>query len=236
MSDRTGSQSGGKQRRAEVVYQRLRAEIFNGSLAPGQRLKFPDLCANYGISVGVAREVLTRLAAERLVVPQAHQGYTVIELSEAELTDLTTARIHLESLVFAESVRNGDTAWEANVLGAHHLLAGTELPTDMGSEAMQEWSRVHEAFHRALLAACPSARLQEIAGTLRSETELYRRWAGQFGNEPDRNLAAEHAALAEAALARDPERSAELLRDHIAHTTQVLLSGVDSADQAPSDR
>ncbi|MEV5706183.1 FCD domain-containing protein [Actinoallomurus sp. NPDC052274] len=235
MADRASGEGGSKQRRAEQVYQRLRADIFNATLAPGQRLKFPDLCATYDISVGVAREVLTRLAAERLVVSKAHQGYTVVELSGDELADLTTARVHIESLVFRESVLHGDASWEAQVLAAHHLLSRTPLPTDVGSDAMQEWSRAHEAFHQSLLGGCPSRRLRETAQTLRDEAELYRRWAGPLGTEPDRDLAGEHKALADAALARDADRAATLLRDHIAHTTEILISGVTAASPGNGD-
>ncbi len=214
----------GKQRRAEEVYQRLRGDIFAARLQPGQRLKFAELCATYDTSVGVAREALTRLAAERLVIARDQHGYTVVEFSEPELTDLTAARIQVESLVFRESVLHGNAEWEASVLARHHLLARAPLPTDMGSDAMQNWSQVHEAFHRSLLAGSPSRRLQEIAESLRDEAELYRRWAGSLGHEPDRNLSEEHRALADAALARDADGAAEIMRDHIAHTAQVLLS------------
>ncbi len=206
------------------MYRRLRGDIFAARLQPGQRLKFAELCAAYETSVGVTREVLTRLAAERLVVPRDQQGYTVAEFSEPELTDLMSARIHLESLVFHESVLHGDAVWEANVLARHHLLDRTPMPSDMGSAAMQNWSQAHAAFHRSLLAGMPNMRLQETAEALRDEAELYRRWAGSLGHEPDRDLAAEHRALADAALARDADRAAEALRDHIAHTTRVLMS------------
>ncbi len=222
----------GKQRRAEEVYERLRGDIFAARLQPGQRLKFAELCAAYDTSVGVAREALTRLAAERLVVPRDQHGYTVVEFSEPELTDLTAARIQVESLVFRESVLHGSAEWEANVLARHHLLTRAPLPTDMGSEAMQNWSQVHEAFHRSLLAGSPSRRLQEIAESLRNEAELYRRWAGSLGHEPDRDLPAEHRALADAALARDADGAAEVLRDHLAHTAQVLIS--DSLIHSPN--
>ncbi|MGK5533959.1 GntR family transcriptional regulator, partial [Streptomyces sp. URMC 129] len=59
--------------RAGEVYARLRADILGGGLLPGRRLKFPELCARYGTSVGAAREALTRLVAEGFVTTQSHQ-------------------------------------------------------------------------------------------------------------------------------------------------------------------
>jgi len=102
----------GKQRRAEEVYQRLRGDIFAARLQPGQRLKFAELCATYDTSVGVAREALTRLAAERLVIARDQHGYTVVEFSEPELTDLTAARIQVESLICSLARRYQPT-WAA---------------------------------------------------------------------------------------------------------------------------
>jgi DNA-binding GntR family transcriptional regulator len=139
-----------------------------------------------------------------------------------------------------ESVLHGDVVWEAEVLAAHHVLSKTPLPADPRSDAMQQWSVAHEAFHQSLLAACPSQRLRRAAETLRDEAELYRRWSGLY-SEGLLGDPGGHAAMAEAALEHDVDRAVELLRDHIAHTVQILVSGfeasagesIDLSTQAP---
>jgi DNA-binding GntR family transcriptional regulator len=45
----------------------LRAAILSGEPRLGQQLKFPDLGARYGFSVGVIREALIRLTERGLV-------------------------------------------------------------------------------------------------------------------------------------------------------------------------
>lgn len=215
-----------KRTRADEVYDRIRADIFAAELAPGARLKFPELCVRYDTSVGVAREALARLAADRLVRPQTRQGYTVAELSAESLTDLTMARVEIEGTAFRHAVLHGDVTWESEILAAHHILA--RIDPDRGhapADVLDQWFAAHEVFHRALVSSCPSHRLVEIAQGLRDETELYRRWAGPLGNEEDRDVAGEHRTLLEAALDRDADRAEQLLRDHIAHTTQVLIAG-----------
>ena len=223
-----GSSSG---TRADELYERLRKEIFTARLKPGQRLKFPDLCRQYDTSVGVAREALTRLSAERLVTLQAHQGYAVASLSVDELTDLTAARVELEGLTFRRSMLCGDELWESNVVAAHHLLLLRERQV-AGKARGDAWYLAHEAFHTALLAGCGSRRLMAITQGLRAETELYRRWSAPLLAENERDPAAEHEALADAAVSRDVERGVELLRDHIAYTTQMLLSAAASTDSS----
>lgn len=222
--------------RADAVYARIRADIFAAKLTPGQRLKFPDLCATYDTSVGVAREVLARLAAERLVKAQAHQGYTVAALSVEELTDLTTARVELESLTFRRAMLDGGDQWESRVLASHHLLSRRQNACDRaGGELDEAWFQAHEDFHYALLSGCSSNRLLETTKALRAEAELYRRWSGPLGSHEERDLASEHQGLADAALAHDIDLGVALLRDHIAHTTQVLLTGVDACESVASD-
>jgi DNA-binding GntR family transcriptional regulator len=212
--------------RAGELYERLQRDIFTGRLEPGRRLKFPELCAEYGTSVGPVREALTRLTAERLVTLQSHLGYTVAPLSADELTDLTTARVEIESLAFRRAILAGDEQWESDVVAAHHMLALREREVVATGTRGDPWFAAHESFHAVLLVGCGNRRLTEMAQELRAETELYRRWAAPLLEEHERDPAAEHKALADAVTTRDADRGAELLRDHIAFTTQMLLGGL----------
>jgi DNA-binding GntR family transcriptional regulator len=228
------TKSGDAPTRSDALYRKLRADVLGGRLAPGQRLKFAELARRYDTSVGTAREALTRLVTEGLVRTQSHQGYMVTPLSCAHLAELAQARAEIESLVLRLSVREGDMRWEAQLVGAHHLL---ERTTYIGSEdpdrPTDDWAAVHAAFHQALLAGCRNQRLLDAATTLRHEAELYRQWSVSIGREPNRDLPGEHRALLEAAVDRRVEPAAELLRDHIAHTAQVLLDGAGEEPLAP---
>lgn len=226
------AKSGGATR-TDGVYQRLRTDIFGGRLVPGERLKFPDLSQRYGTSVGAAREALTRLVAEGLVTSQSHLGYAVRSLSHEDLADLTRARVEVEPLVLRLSVREGDVAWEAQAVAAHHVLDRT--PHDRGDpdHPADAWSAAHAAFHAALLAGCGNRRLLATATALRAEAELYLQWSVTYGGEPDRDVATEHRAILEAAVGRDAAKAEGLLRDHIAHTAELLIScAVDERNPA----
>lgn len=212
--------------RADGVYRRLRADILGGRLIPGQRLKFPELSQRYETSVGAAREALTRLVADGFVRTQSHQGFTVTPLSHEGLAELTRARVEIESLVLRLSVLDGDMAWEAHTVAAHHMLERTPfLDQDDADHPSDAWAAAHAAFHTALLAGCGNRRLLAMARGLREEAELYLQWSVSFGREPDRDVAGEHRALLDAVITRDAGRAADLLRDHIAHTAQLLIRG-----------
>ncbi|WP_037363059.1 GntR family transcriptional regulator [Amycolatopsis orientalis] len=224
----------GETTRAEGVYQRLRADILGGRMVPGQRLKFPELCERYETSVGAAREALTRLTAEGLVKTRPHLGYTVTPLSHEDLADLTKARLEIESLVLRLSVVEGDVQWEARAVAAHHLLERTPFTDPADPDRPSDaWVAAHADFHLALFDGCSNRRLVATARGLREEAELYRQWSVSFGQETDRDLPAEHKAILEAALARDADLAAERLRDHIAHTAQLLISCAEDEPNRP---
>ena len=219
------------------MYRRIRGDILGARLVPGARLKFPELCDNYGVSVGAAREALTRLAGEGLVTTQAHHGYMVSPLSHSDLADLTHARVEIESLVLRLSVEEGDVLWESRVVAAHHVLERAPFvdPEDP-DHPTDQWAAAHAEFHGALLAGCTNRRLLDTAQALREEAELYRQWSVSFGQEPDRDIAGEHRALLEAAIGRRAEEAASLLREHIAHTAKLLISVAVDAPSPAQER
>lgn len=91
--------------RASVVLQRLRSDVLNGRLAPGSKLGFAELGARYNVSSGVLREVLPRLVEQGLATSEAQLGFRVIDVSVDNLTQLTDARVAIETLRSAKRSR-----------------------------------------------------------------------------------------------------------------------------------
>ncbi|MBO9577905.1 MAG: GntR family transcriptional regulator [Microbacteriaceae bacterium] len=217
---------------AIAVRDKMRADILGARLKPGQRLMFAELSERYGVSVGVTREALTWLSSQGLVKATAHQGYMVTPLTMAELDALTEARLLIESEVLKLSIRNGDTEWEGLIIAAHHVLSRTPSSaegSDPNDDAAQDaWAEAHAAYHEALLSACGNPRLMQIVRTLSEEAALYRRWSISLGHI-NHQAAAEHRALLEHCLAREPEEAAEALRQHVSHTRQMLMEYITEA-------
>lgn len=217
--------------RQEEVYLRLRGDILGGAVRPGERLRFNDICAQYGVSVGVMREALSRLVEQGLVTVTHQSGYSVMSLSPQDLEDLTFARKAIEGLAIRHAVTLGDVTWESNVLAVHHRLAA--LPH---AEATDEWAAVHREFHETLLAGCGNEHLTDVATQLRDSAEVYRRWSLAFADSTERDIPGEHKAIVDAVMAGDADLAAGRLEAHIALTTRLLLasSGLSWAATTPA--
>ncbi len=190
--------------KAERVYSQLRADILAGRHLPGQRLRYTDLCERYRTSMGVLRESMLRLAEQGLVKGEPQQGFQVVSLSAADLRDLTDARRELETLTLRHAIADGDIEWESRLIAAHHRLSrASQLDPDDPERLSDAWVAAHAEFHNTLLDGCANQRLKNIAASLRDSAELYRRWSVPLGHNNDRDVAAEHAEILAAVLARE---------------------------------
>ncbi|MCD4525014.1 GntR family transcriptional regulator [Nocardioides sp. cx-173] len=213
----------------QEVYDRLRQELLQGDLAPGAKLRITEIAGRYRVSPSVLREALTRLAEQGLIVAMPQRGFAVMELSVADLEDLTRARRLVEVMALRESIADGDLAWESSVLAAHHRLQRTPMTNDDGHAAAL-WVQAHRDFHHVLLAGGRSARLTDIANGLRDCSTLYIHWSRELARDDLRDVAAEHQEIAELTLARDADRAADALAQHIERTTVALVRYAEARD------
>ncbi len=211
--------------KAERVYDELRGDILAGRLSPGQRLRYAELCEQYETSMSVLREGLLRLAEQGLVKGEAQQGFQVVSLSYEDLVELTDARREIETLTLRRAIADGDIEWESRLIAAHHRLSRTpQLDPGDRARLSDAWVALHAEFHHTLLDGCANKRIKLVGAALRDSAELYRRWSLPLGHADDRDVAAEHAAILDATLARDADRAVSELASHIEATTASLLT------------
>ncbi len=216
----------GGETQTDRAYQSLRNDILTGALSAGSNLQFAQLRENYGHSMGVLREALTRLAAEGLAIKKSQHGFRVIELTLKDLNDLTDSRILVEVEVLRASIGSGDLDWETGVVSAHHKLERTQKHIDDDPNTVTDaWAASHQAFHVALLAGCQNERLNAYAESLRASAELYRRWSMPFEVEP-RNVDKEHKELRDLAVARDVNGACKALTQHLSFTRDLIVRGM----------
>jgi DNA-binding GntR family transcriptional regulator len=208
--------------KTDDVQRQLRADILNGRLAPGSKLPFAVLRKRYQCSTGVIREALPRLVGEGLVTSEPQLGFRVVAVSVDDLRQLTESRVIIETMVLRRSIEEGDVAWEARIMGAHHVLASLPMLTGDGTVSL-DWTAAHADFHAALLEACSNTRLRNIANLLRDCAEVYRCWSHTSDQPHERDIPAEHRRILEAALNRDADAAAAALTRHIELTTEILL-------------
>ena len=202
----------------------IRRTILQGTWSPGERLQPTTLAVQFATSTTVIRESLTRLAGEGLVLIRPNRGFFVAELNLRELADITELRCVTEALASRLSVERGDLAWESELIAAHHTLAQTpRRRSDNPDYVNEEWSKAHREFHLKILEACDCTPMVRLSSNLADSTELYRRWAAPSSAAGGRDVENEHKMLLEAALNRDAETLAKLLRKHYEATVQVVM-------------
>ncbi|MCR6628694.1 MAG: FCD domain-containing protein [Magnetospirillum sp.] len=199
-------------------------QILSGRLAPGTRVELRMLSARYQMAASEWTEALARLSLAGLAVPAGDQALRVAPVSLADLEDLTSTRILIEGAALRAAIGAGNAAWEDGIRTAYAQLAELDPLLAQGAPP-PGWEDANRIFHQALTAACPARRLLHFAGQLYLQHERYRRLSTARPHSL-RDVAGEHRALHEAALARDADRAERLLADHIQRTATIAAEGI----------
>jgi len=211
---------------SEQAHERIRRDILNGELFPGDKLQIEAVSDRYGIGIAPVREALNRLSSEGLVERKSQRGFFVTEISMTSLEELVKTRIWLETLALRESIQNSTEAWEEQLVIAYHRLARTNrrMPPEAGRELSEEWELRHREFHMLLLDRCGSGWLLGFCSTMMDQAVRYRSLSMNIHPSMLRRegAAAEHEALLNAALDKDADRASLLLADHYTATLEGL--------------
>lgn len=211
---RTGKEMSGESAASgDATYQRLRADVLSGRLAPGRKLGLDGLRQIYGVGISTLREALNRLASEGLVLAEGQRGFMVAPVSIEDFREIAELRLLLECHAIGESFAAGDLEWEGRVVGAHHKLAVVErrLLAREAADAVL-WKRYDREFHHALIAACGSTALLDTYAITYDRYLRYQMVAVVFRGVV---AAEQHAALLDCALTRDAARARGILQAHV---------------------
>jgi DNA-binding GntR family transcriptional regulator len=199
---------------AEKAFDTLHAAIITGQLRPGTRLPIEELAEVLEMSPMPIREAVRRLDAAGFVENIPHRGARVTELSVTDLAEVYEARLALEVLAIRRAAERFDAE---RALTARQRLDELNQMSDDNSAAT---SAAHAAFHYALYDAAASAWLLRLIRPVWETSERYCLEQPQC-----RQLAAragEHAAILDACVAREPDRAAVALHDHLATTANSI--------------
>lgn len=220
---------------SEVVYQGLRRDILECRLMPSAKIKTSDVCNTYGVSLGAAREALSRLTADGMVTMEAQKGFAVAPISWEEFAQLTETRAEIEASCLRKSILHGDVEWESRLVAALHRLTRLhDAGQGSGPEGPQPaWLDAHAEFHRALVAACPNRCLLDLREMLYLRSERYRYWSVTLSlTLGKRDVRGEHIHIAALAQARDADAACVAITEHFLSTSEALLAAARQAGEA----
>lgn len=199
----------------EYAYEQLRAEIREGALPPGSRVREKNVAERLEISRTPVREALRRLEADGFLTFEPHRGMIVVQLDHQSMMELYAMREVLEGTAAALAARHASAA-EISVL-FEMLERESEISEDPARLA------AHNAqFHQVLFHAAHNRYLLKTANALRDSMALMR---GTTMTVPGRAGTArnEHAALAQAIQSRNSEAAEIAARAHIQAAQQARL-------------
>lgn len=197
----------------DSAWRRIRADILFGRLKPGEKLKLEKLKTSYGASVSTLREILNRLASERLVHAEGQKGFEVAPVSIANLKEIAALRQLLECHALEQSFKAGDVEWEGNVVAAHYRLSQMEKRMARGDKAATVmWKTYDWQFHQALISACGSKMLMETHAAVFDKYLRYQMLALSYRGAIAEK---EHRALLDCALKRDAKTACDVLTRHV---------------------
>lgn len=210
----------GKNTIASQLVDRLREAIVSGQLEPGAKINLDRARESFAVSLSPLREALARLIPDGLVTFEDNRGYRVAPVSLADLREITRLREEFETLALRHAIAVAPTQWEGEVMRALHALNTAERdPADPAT--LERWEALHRAFHLTLLAGCGMPLLLKFCRTLLTLNDRYRR-SFLVRTAGDRDVGAEHGAIAQGAVARDADFACDRLREHINRTGSNL--------------
>lgn len=186
----------------------LRAQILNGSLAPGTRLLEIELSERFNLSRGTIRSALQQLTYEGLVVQFPYRGCAVSGLSSQDAWELYTLRSALESLAA------GIAAERITQSQSEQLDAALQQLIKAAQQG--HWDEVADAdflLHQAIIQLSDHRRLQQQYKIVEQQIRLYIISCNALNPNLDR-IVEEHKRLVEAICSKDAFKAEQIAKEH----------------------
>lgn len=204
----------------EEVYAALRDAIVDGTLAPGERLRDPELEAWLGVSRTPIREALLRLEEAGLVITRPGRSTTVAPVDRRGTVAAQEVVAALHELAARSAVPHlGEADLEA-MSSANERFARA-LDHGVVDEALAADDAFHDVLVRASGNAVLAHQLAQLSPVLRRVERL------RFGSLAGRASVVQHERIVALARAGDADGAARAVRDNW-HTLGALLrAGLD---------
>lgn len=210
----------------EHVYRQLRRRIITGELAPGERLLIRGLCEQFGTSNSPVIEAIRRLEQEGLITSRQNAGAQVTEWNTQDVVRSFLTREVNDGLAAQLFVECASTKEQDKLL---------QLNQDYHQATRaQDAIRVREAdtnYHLHIIGCTFPMPMQKAMESSYAVTMTH------FSNHavvPAQFHEDTHDELTDIYLGDDPERAAEVAREHVRGAlSQVVRMGILRSEDVP---
>jgi DNA-binding GntR family transcriptional regulator len=192
----------------EEVAERLRNSIFSHEYAPGAWIDEQAIAAEYGISRTPMREAIKVLAAEGLITMKMRRGAYVTEVSKSDLNQIFTILALLEGQACREAATKA-TERQLEDLDSIHL----KLERAAADRDLDEFFVINQSFHEKIQEISNNPWMKRTIDDLKKVLKLQRRDSLSKRGRMESSLL-EHRKILSALLARDPDLSEKLMKEH----------------------
>lgn len=209
------------------VYGSIRESILAGRHGPGERLIEARLATDLGVSRTRVRDALARLEAEHIVARAPNRGVMVRPFTLGDIEETYALRLLLEGFGARMAALNITTPEIESLRAIQDRMEAAEarIPqledAESRLDAVREVTELNNEFHRLIQQASRNSRLQRVVRTVVDVPLVFRSFYWYTESELS-EAAREHRGIIEALLARDGDRSEELMRAHIGRGLNTL--------------
>jgi len=209
-----------KGKSTQDAYERIKHLISVNQLAPGQKLIYGDIAKMLNMGVTPVIQALNRLEASGLVRYEANKGYSVGEISEAEVRQLYQAREALEVCIIPDIIKNIDPARLDEI--SQRFKGKRNLRLSRREMILEDTD-----FHLAIIRY---ARNDVIYNLLKGIFEqVYLKYRPEYlDDERVKVITREHNELLQCLKAGDAEKTTALISHHIKTGTEYVVKSIKS--------
>lgn len=200
-----------------AVAGQLRERIIQGEFPPGSRLNERTLCDLLGVSRTPLREAFRVLAAEGLVQIEPNRGAQVVALSEANIREAFEVIGGLEAMSCRMACERATDQEIAEIRALTYEMMASHARHDLPT-----YFRTNREIHERISLAAHNGLLKQLYDAQNARIQNLRFVSNENRQKWDLAMR-EHIEMAEALDARDADRLAAIMRQHLQRKCEAAL-------------
>jgi len=211
----------------EESYRRIKHDIICCVLQPASEITEGELCDRYGLGKASVRTALARLNQEGLLKGLPRRGHMIAPITLGDVAAVFELRVILEPAAARLAAERAD---ETTLRALVDLAQPLKMPVERGQgEFLRSNLRLNHQFHVGIAVASGNQRLTtSIAQLLEAVERVLHLW---MSTQPsmDQQLAheyGEHTEVAAALFAREGEKAAKLVEEHLVIAREGIFSSL----------
>lgn len=205
------------------VYAKIRGDILNGVLEPGEKLREEKLASKLNISRTPIREAIRRLTVEGLLIYIPNRGVTVRNYTIDDVEDAYNLRAVVEGYAASLAAQNRETQLiiqleESN----HHYKTIIENSFKVGQKDTEAILKANSEFHDTIVMMSKNSYIKNFLRSLVAIPVLYRGFYW-FDEDELKTSIKHHSDIVSAIKHRDSEQAKALMSTHLYHGRDRVL-------------